>query len=389
MQPIDLIGAQRAQVAKAETRVLRRQRRVVKEALRRVLLGLRSMRPGSWGAASSAATALLLEQMLREMAFLQGQQLRLDLREVAARGARETARILAFLDKHYLGAVRPLSFQTLEWFDAAENRVNGPRLRMYQRSFRRYGAAAVSEIETAIASQLLIGQPWTSAVDEVWSITRDVVGERQWMVERIVRTETSAAYNGIALEAIREEDSPKNAMQKKLVAVFDSRTARDSKLLDGQTQPVDEPFFDPVRQRTYMAPPNRPNDRELVIPWRADYRSSTAFNRSTHRAPSPDPPAPGTMAPMPRARRAGAGAATADGARRRLRSALASAQADQADARRALRAIPRSDDAMTVARRVSLQMRTKALDGEIATLRGQLRGLRKNRGGLPGVRSAG
>jgi hypothetical protein len=58
-------------------------------------------------------------------------------------------------------------------------------------------------------------------------------------------------------------------MLKRLVSTFDSKTGRDSIRVHGQVRPVRDPFFD--GNRYYQAPPNRPNDREVLVPHRAEW----------------------------------------------------------------------------------------------------------------------
>ena len=48
-----------------------------------------------------------------------------------------------------------------------------------------------------------------------------------------------------------------------LVAVFDDRTGEDSKFVHSKVRRLMEPFHDRVRD--YQHPPNRPNDREVVV----------------------------------------------------------------------------------------------------------------------------
>ena len=71
-------------------------------------------------------------------------------------------------------------------------------------------------------------------------------------------------------------------MMKRLVTTFDQRTGEDSKQLNGQTVPVNADFVWMKKTKlgiervTYAAPPNRSNDRETVVPWRADYTAPAA-----------------------------------------------------------------------------------------------------------------
>lgn len=99
---------------------------------------------------------------------------------------------------------------------------------------------------------------------------KGVVGDRQWMVDRIIRTETAAIYNGTALAAMEAEDTPDDPMFKRLVSIFDNVTGADSYGQHGQIRRVRDPFQD-SKGRLYQAPPNRPHDRAVVIPHRGSW----------------------------------------------------------------------------------------------------------------------
>lgn len=164
---------------------------------------------------------------------------------VARASQGRQADLLHALDKRFAGAVRPLRFDSLAWLE--EQTASQIRLRQYPRSFARYGGAAVREIEETLAKLALTGRPWTEARPQVWSAVRGVVGGREWMVDRILRTETAAIYNGTALAAMIEEDEPENPMLKRLVATFDRRTGADSKAVHGQVRPTHRPSPPRVR----------------------------------------------------------------------------------------------------------------------------------------------
>lgn len=81
--------------------------------------------------------------------------------------------------------------------------------------------------------------------------------------EMIARTETQQVYNGGRWQAARDSGvtcfkrwnavgSPPN---------FTRRTSEDSRELDGQTRPLEQPFYDEVNHQFVDFPPNRPNCR--------------------------------------------------------------------------------------------------------------------------------
>jgi hypothetical protein len=149
-------------------------------------------------------------------------------------------------------------------------------LRRFQSSVRLYGPPTIKKVEGQMALAMTSGENVGEAIDRV---TTAIAGER-WRAERIVRTEMSYSYGVVkqaSMEGLRTE-LPR--LQKKLVATHDDRTGADSLQLDGQTVEVNHPFVWQVKNakgiptgevKRYMQPPNRPNDREIVIPWRPEW----------------------------------------------------------------------------------------------------------------------
>jgi hypothetical protein len=277
----DIVIGQRARYERLWGALTKRQRRLADQAIKDVEAELMRARRGSWTAAQAAATLAQLAQATKGLSERQLGLLRRALPGIADVARTDLAAYLTALDKHYLGVARPLRWDSLEWLRGYSRPLLRSRLRIYQRSFARYGAEAVAGIENAMAKSVLLGTPWTDARDTVMSIVREQVGGRQWMVDRIVRTEVATVYSSTTMAGLLEEDDADDPMLKKLVAIFDRATALDSKMLHGQTRRVRDLFTDVVRGRQFDAPPNRPNDREIVVGWRASYGDSRAFDAET------------------------------------------------------------------------------------------------------------
>jgi len=277
----DLAIAQRARYDKLWATLERRERKLVDEALAEIEQNLKRARPGSWSAASSASTLVQLAQAVRGLSSAQLTLLRRALPGVAKKAQADAAAWLRELDASFLGAARPLRFDSLEWLRGYSRPLLRSRLRVYEQSFARYGAKTVSAIEDAIAKNMIIGTPWAEAREEVYDLVREQVGGKQWMVDRIVRTEVSAVHNATTMAALLEEDAADDPMLKKLVATFDPVTGQDSRLLHGQTRRLDELFTDVTTGRKFDAPPNRPNDREIVVGWRRSWGDDRGFDRDT------------------------------------------------------------------------------------------------------------
>ncbi len=154
-----------------------------------------------------------------------------------------------------------------------DRRVAPSLLSKYRTSVRSYGRDTVLSIQGQLARSIVQGETVDEAVDRVAG-SSGLFEKQRWRAERIVRTEMSYSFGAAAQVAMEAISVPK--LMKRLVATHDNRTGADSEELDGQTVPIDQPFVWKVRNSAgaltgkvvrYMQPPNRPNDRECVIPW--------------------------------------------------------------------------------------------------------------------------
>jgi hypothetical protein len=148
-------------------------------------------------------------------------------------------------------------------------------LHHYQESSRAWGPTTVARIQEGLAKSLVQGETVDEAVSRVSGASGLYEGER-WRAERVVRTEMSYSYGVAKQVSMGNLAQQVPHMKKRLVATHDNRTGQDSIDLDGQTVAVEQPFVWAVKDSKgrltgkivhYMQPPNRPNDREVVIPW--------------------------------------------------------------------------------------------------------------------------
>jgi len=111
----------------------------------------------------------------------------------------------------------------------------------------------------------------------------DLTDAQFWQVERIVRTETALAYNAVQHDAMVELSREHPKLQRRWTEMvndvtgqpMDARVAMDSMALHGQVTTVRGVFTMPDKPgvphgllgKSWLYPPNRPNDRALVLPW--------------------------------------------------------------------------------------------------------------------------
>ncbi len=131
---------------------------------------------------------------------------------------------------------------------------------------QRYTAETIGHFEEELQTGLVTKQPWGEVRERLVTKSTFLQSAPAHWAERIVRTETMGAYNRAGWEATREADETLGDMVKVLVATIDGRTGWDSLQVHGQIRRVDEAFE--WAGGLYQHPPNRPNDREIVVPHR-------------------------------------------------------------------------------------------------------------------------
>lgn len=116
----------------------------------------------------------------------------------------------------------------------------------------------------------------------------ELMDSQAWRVDRLVRTEASYGYNlaqAAALQAFPKEDGRLvfgrwcERIDDVSGRALDNRVAEDSFVLHGQvtrpggvfTMPDDPRAPAGMAGRTWAHPPNRPNDRAVLLPWMRDW----------------------------------------------------------------------------------------------------------------------
>lgn len=116
---------------------------------------------------------------------------------------------------------------------------------------------------------------------EAESYFEDVVDSDRWRVERIIRTESSRSYNAARLSAIDEIRLEVPGLLKRWTErvsdvtgqPLDDRVGKDSLVLHSQVSeglfvmPSDPRAPSRMIGQSWRQPPNRPNDRAVILPW--------------------------------------------------------------------------------------------------------------------------
>ena len=241
------------------------------------------------GPLSETATATQLKAMISQLeATLEalGGRIHKHLRDVAGTaaelGARHGADEFKLLAKHFTGTEPVLSIDRAAVFRGLVSDVNSSLLFRYQLVSKSWSQNAITNVERALSVGTLAGKHLEDVIDDVMGKT-GILEDERWKAERIVRTESSYAHGATKHRTMEKtQEDLGRPLHKRLITTFDDRTGDDSFLVHGQTVPVSKPFSWKHKRRgqwvvtRYMHPPNRPNDREVVIPWDPEWEETEA-----------------------------------------------------------------------------------------------------------------
>jgi len=190
------------------------------------------------------------------------------------------------LEKKFTGATIELPLEEASRFYGIIDKRKTSLLRMHQSSMAKHGAQTVKAVERELAMSLLTGENQDQAIGRVLPA---IEGE-WWQAERIVRTEVAHAYNASHRDAIEDTARDVGGMKMQWEEMvdedgnpYDDRVAIDSLAMHGQVAGVGEMFYMPpatpkgeaipesLQGQEWAFPPNRPNDRAVVSPWKRDW----------------------------------------------------------------------------------------------------------------------
>jgi hypothetical protein len=204
--------------------------------------------------------------------------------EAAEASAGHVVDYLGRADEQFRGVAAPLQLEEAGIVDQAVSGVHASILRRLASSgeaidgadeeahpakpgiLERYGVETLKHFEGVLQKSFLTRKPWGEVRDELTEKSPFLQAAPRWWSERIVRTEVMHSANRAGYEAVRAADDELGDMVKILSGVFDDRTAADSYATHGQIRRPSELFhtwYGPM-----LHPPDRPNDRSLVVPHR-------------------------------------------------------------------------------------------------------------------------
>lgn len=246
----------------AESRALLRRYREIRSELRD---RLDTLQDGTFSAQQLRGVLVQVDSAIEAMS----ESLKTGMKEASGKsalfGAQDQITEIQRFEKKFRGAVVPINVNALVVAEDASNFL----LNQHEASIDAYSEGVRSSLVQSLTNEALMESPLSTVVRKLGQF---FVGE-EWKLQRIARTELHNVYNQAKLLGMQEvKDDTLTDLKKTLIHPMDARTGADSKYAARQNliAELDEPFryrWDGAI-REYMAPPDRPNDRSILVPYR-------------------------------------------------------------------------------------------------------------------------
>jgi hypothetical protein len=312
----DLLARNRREAVQASQRLgharlqelLRRAQRDLEKRLRRAE-GLQGPGKGSFTAVQARVLIKQVKDVTSRLTKGVGAVVLDNAREAAGKSAEHLVEYLHRADQAFRGVHQPMQLREAAVFDAATMGAESSVLRRLGSDpehparkgiLERYGLETVGSFEQSLQQSLITRAPWADVRQELIDKSTFLQGMPMYWAERIVRTETHGAYQRGQWEGTKEAQEQLGDVVKILSATFDDRTAADSYAVHGQVRNVEEPFQSWFG--FYQHPPNRPNDREVVVThrlawpfppylkWKTNDQVVARWREEGHKKPCPPRP---------------------------------------------------------------------------------------------------
>lgn len=189
-------------------------------------------------------------------------------KEAALQGVEDLLSEIKRFSSNFEGAVVPININAITVAEDASNFL----LNQHDASLDAYGQDLISQLTNSLTNAALQELPYSQVVSRLGQF---FLGE-EWKLHRIARTELHNIYNIGKLRGMEEtKETAIPDLKKTLMHPMDARTGDDSKYAARLhlIANIDEPFrykWD-GKVREFMAPPDRPNDRSILVPYREEW----------------------------------------------------------------------------------------------------------------------
>lgn len=245
-----------------------RMLRVFQESRRRLRANLMAVQGDTFTEAVMELTLNQVEASIRAMNIASKQQAGESTSQIKEMSIEDLGKEIRRFSKEFEGVNRVIPVDQIIFSLDPSNLL----LNTFEASIEAYTQEFRDYVQRELTQHIVSSEPKNKIINRIldqWSL-------QDWKVRRIVRTELHSVYNRSKTEGmlkVREDLIPD--LQKTLIHPMDGRTAEDSHLANALklVVDIDKPFRYEYRgkERVFMAPPDRPNDRSILVPFRGDW----------------------------------------------------------------------------------------------------------------------
>ncbi len=193
--------------------------------------------------------------------------------EAAKAGVGNLFEEINSFNDQFTGAITPINLNAALIAQDAANHLTTK----YRTNLEAYG----NDLQTQIANGLFAASIGEVGYSEVVGRIAQFFTAEEWKLHRVVRTELHNIYNVGKLQGMRnlrgDDEDPGDIpdLMKTLMHPMDQRTGDDSRqlALEHPAIPIDDEFVFTWRGQTrvFLNPPDRPNDRAVMVPYREEW----------------------------------------------------------------------------------------------------------------------
>lgn len=196
--------------------------------------------------------------------------------KVALLGPKHLIREVTKYERMFTGTMTPIDIDSV----IIAQDTSSFLFNRYQSSIDAYSGDVRNQLYRGLSDAVLEG---ANSSEVTRRLNRFFLGE-EWKLERLARTELHHIYGMSKQKSLEGALETVPDLMKTLIHPMDNRTGDDSKQADRQNLivEVNKPFeytysrrlaSGQIRneKRVFMVPPDRPNDRSIMVPYRAEW----------------------------------------------------------------------------------------------------------------------
>lgn len=204
-----------------------------------------------------------IDEELASLAEITGREAEFSSEILMDEGRDDLIQELGRLEEKFTGVARLYPYEAVEVAYQSDNYL----IERYKSSLKNYNVSTRTRVQQQVANAVIERKYNYEVVQAVGG----VLDSEEWKVRRIVRTELANIYSLSKLNSmmrVRDETAPD--MMKTIYNPMDARTGEDSKYLEKMKMiiPLEDDFEFTYKgvEYSFSAPPNRPNDRGVLVP---------------------------------------------------------------------------------------------------------------------------